>query len=91
MFAYVYWCDSQMSIYNLIENGYQVPLIHDGNGPPSCDITRPQLELLMGSGFTPRQIAETLDASRSTVRWRRRPGSAVSNTYYIFVHAIKLL
>lgn len=56
--------------------GYQVPLIHGGKGPPSYDITRPQLEFLVGSGFNSRQIAEILDVSRSTVRWRLRQGSA---------------
>uniref|UniRef100_A0A9J7XB17 Integrase catalytic domain-containing protein n=2 Tax=Cyprinus carpio carpio TaxID=630221 RepID=A0A9J7XB17_CYPCA len=53
-------------------SGYQVPFIHDGKGPPSYDITRAQLELLVGSGFTSRQIAEILGVSQSTVRRRLR-------------------
>ncbi|KAA0721545.1 hypothetical protein E1301_Tti023335 [Triplophysa tibetana] len=46
--------------------------MYAGRGPPSYDVTRPQLELLLGSGFTSRQIAEILDVSRSTVRRRLR-------------------
>lgn len=57
--------------------GYQAPLIHRGVGPLLYEITRPQLEFLVGAGFNSRQIAEILDVSRSTVRRRLRQGSAI--------------
>lgn len=68
-----------LSVFSILPerlSGYQVPFIHDGKGPPSYDITRAQLELLVGSGFTSRQIAEILGVSQSTVRRRLRQGSA---------------
>lgn len=68
-----------LSVFSILPervSGYQVPFIHDGKDPPSYDITRAQLELLVGSGFTSRQIAEILGVLQSTVRRRLRQGLA---------------